>query len=77
MGVEGEMKGLIWMAGGARMIGDAEFDLREQLARMDRSLAETEKLQEEARKYAAETRRLNREDRYFGCRSYRAARSPP
>jgi hypothetical protein len=49
----------------AEVIGDAEFDLREQLTRIDRSIAETGKLQEEARKYAAETRRLNREDRYF------------
>ena len=52
--------------GSAWMIGDAaEFDLREQLTRIDRAIAETEKLQEESRKYAAETRRLNREDRYF------------
>jgi hypothetical protein len=48
------------------MMGDAaEFDHREQLTRIDRSIAETEKLQEEARKFAAETRRLSREDRYF------------
>lgn len=48
------------------MIGDAaEFDIREQLTRIDRAIAETEKLQEESRKYAAGTRRLNREDRYF------------
>jgi hypothetical protein len=41
----------------------AKWDLL--LLRIDLRIAETEKLQEEARKYAAETRRLSREDRYF------------
>jgi len=37
------------------------FDLREQLVRIDRAIAETQKLQEEAFKFAAETRKLSRE----------------
>ena len=47
------------------MTDTSELNLREQLTRIDRSIAETEKLQEESRKYAAETRRMDREYRWF------------
>jgi hypothetical protein len=36
----------------------ADFDLREQLARIDRAIAETGKLQEETQKFVAEQRKL-------------------
>jgi hypothetical protein len=36
----------------------ADFDLREQLARIDRARAETEKLSEETRKFVAEAHKL-------------------
>lgn len=42
-----------------------QLDLRAELARIDRDRAETQKLGEEARKYAAETRKLEREYRWF------------
>lgn len=42
-----------------------ELDLRAELARIDRDRAETQKLQEESRKYSAGTRRLDREYRWF------------
>jgi type IV secretory pathway component VirB8 len=48
------------------------FDLRAEIARIDRDRAETQKLAEETRKYVAEahkldaeTRKLNREYRWF------------
>lgn len=48
------------------------LDLRAEIARIDRDRAETQKLGEEGRKYiaeslkyAAETRRMDREYRYF------------
>jgi hypothetical protein len=47
------------------LIEDEQLALREQITRIDRSIAETGKLQEEARKYAAETRRFDREYRWF------------
>ncbi|MBV8592375.1 MAG: hypothetical protein JO212_20340 [Acetobacteraceae bacterium] len=40
------------------MSGSADFDLREQLVRIDRMLAETHKFQEETNKFAAEQRKL-------------------
>jgi len=43
-----------------------ELDLRAELARIDRDRAETEKLQEESRKFAAEQHKLRLEaDKYF------------
>jgi hypothetical protein len=47
------------------MMPDPDLDLRGQIARIDRDIAEGAKLHEESRKFAAETRRLAREDRYF------------
>ncbi|MBV9290034.1 MAG: hypothetical protein JO288_19855 [Hyphomicrobiales bacterium] len=41
------------------------LDLREQIIRIDRSIAETEKLQAETRKYVSETRRIDRERWWF------------
>ena len=37
------------------------MDLQEQIARINRSLAETEKLQEETRKFVAEAHKLTRD----------------
>jgi len=39
-------------------MSDAQLDLREQIARIDRARAETEKLSEEARKFVAEQHKL-------------------
>jgi hypothetical protein len=44
---------------------DDSIDLREQLTRIDRAMAETQKLQEESCKFAAETRKLTLEQRWF------------
>ena len=46
-------------------MAEAELDLRAELVRIDRDRAETQKLIDEGRKYAAETRRLDREYRWF------------
>ncbi len=39
----------------------ADFDLREQLVRIDRMLAETHKFQEESNQFAAEIQKVGRE----------------
>ena len=44
---------------------DDSIDLRAEIGRIDRDRAETQKLSEEAHKYAAETRKLDREYRWF------------
>jgi hypothetical protein len=43
----------------------SDLDLREQLVRIDLAIAETRKFQHESDRYAAETRRLDREYRWF------------
>ena len=44
---------------------DTSLDLRAEIGRIDRDRAETQKLSEEARKFAAETRKLTLEQRWF------------
>jgi hypothetical protein len=47
------------------MTDTSNLDMKEQLIRIDKAIAETRKLQHESDKYAAETRRLDREYRWF------------
>jgi hypothetical protein len=44
---------------------NSPFDIPEQLARIEQALADAHKLRIESEKYAAETRRLDREYRWF------------
>jgi hypothetical protein len=48
-----------------KAMSDDSLDIRDQLARIDRALAESDKLREETRKYAAEQRKLESEARYY------------
>jgi hypothetical protein len=53
------------------MSGATEMELREQLARIDRAQAETQKLAEEARKLSAEEHKLGAEHLKFGAEQFK------
>jgi hypothetical protein len=48
---------------GGRALSDAQLDLREQIARIDRAIEETHKFTAESRKLEAEARKLDRDRR--------------